>query len=339
MRCRCHRKDHSQRYIIVFRFIAKKFTAGRGPAHQMTSGSLHQLLSSTREEKMKKKPIYAFSALFCGVLLALASCSGGGSGSGGSTNTGGSANPTAPTNSLIPAPGTPTASSNGCFNLDLAYTAGTTSNISYTSQGTAGGIASGPTVLTAESVLDGNVTLDGKTVFKTSTKASLFDQTGKKSSETMTTGYAVRSGSAQTTTLRLDSSITAFAGNTTSLISQVLTYNPGFVDPSPGMVLGSTAEYPQKGTGITTISPPGSTTTEILDKVIVRKFVAIENITIPAGTYTACRFEEWDKANPAFTTTFWVTYGIGAYIKVETKGPGVAGIQQATSITLNGKKL
>jgi hypothetical protein len=223
----------------------------------------------------------------------------------------------------------------------LALKAGTTTNITYSTQSTVGGIVSPPGSFIAESLLFSEVLLDGKTVLKGETKSRTLDFAGRKVGEAQATSYSVRSGLLETTLLRLEASASSFdfQGNISATSTGIAVYSPGFVDSRPSMALGSMTEEYQKGTRTSTFTPPGNTITETIDTTSVVKFAAIENINIPAGTYLACRFEQFDKAFPTSIATFWFTYGVGVFIKGEIKSPMLVNVQEATSILVNGKKV
>jgi hypothetical protein len=65
--------------------------------------------------------------------------------------------------------------------------------------------------------------------------------------------------------------------------------------------------------------------------------VGQEQVTVPAGTYSTCKFEVTTADSPVVTTS-WVIVGKG--IPVHTSSSGSDGVTiKATAITLNGAHL
>jgi len=67
-------------------------------------------------------------------------------------------------------------------------------------------------------------------------------------------------------------------------------------------------------------------------------FIGFEQVTIPAGTFNACRFEQQDSGpqNPA--TTRWVLLGHGIELKASTPafGGNGASVLELTTLLING---
>ncbi|MGC4077800.1 MAG: hypothetical protein QM702_12380 [Rubrivivax sp.] len=67
-------------------------------------------------------------------------------------------------------------------------------------------------------------------------------------------------------------------------------------------------------------------------------FMGIEQITIPAGTYRACRLQ-FDSTTPDYSNTQWLLVGTGVLIKEVQTSPGYADwTAEATAIEVNGRR-
>jgi hypothetical protein len=125
--------------------------------------------------------------------------------------------------------------------------------------------------------------------------------------------------------------ITGSFGTTTN--SGTTTYSPPWVDASAGLAIGASLSesytYSSTVTSSTNGAPP-TTATQGGTNALVIKFAAIESVTVPAGTYTACRQETYASgATPSAIA--WVVQG-----KVPVKIQTPTGVFQATSVTING---
>jgi hypothetical protein len=286
--------------------------------------------------------------LLCLAVMGLAACGGGG---GGSTS-GSDLSPTGSSAAPSPAPGvTPVppilsaaSSSSGCFNLDLKFTAGTKSKIQYITEAQVGVSATkNVTYQIDESTAVGDVSLSGETVFRTDGKLTGYGAAPSKYASTgVTVDYSVRTGPTTVKTLRTESTGTGTDefGNPFSA-STVNVFGPaGEVFAWEGMAVGASIEQVSQGTSTQTYSPPGTTTTKSFDDTAVVKFVGIENVTVPAGTYETCLYERFEKVSPATVTRIWIIRGAGLSVKSTLSVSGVPYvIMQATSVELNGKKL
>jgi hypothetical protein len=120
-------------------------------------------------------------------------------------------------------------------------------------------------------------------------------------------------------------------------------WTPPWVDHR--YTLGVGEQLTQTYSGSTTITTggvlgsPSTVTTQPTPVSNVVKFVGIESVTVPAGTYNACKFQDWAVATPTEVTTTWLIVGKGMLVK--TLAVTKTGTQtiSATSLTLNGQKL
>ena len=65
-------------------------------------------------------------------------------------------------------------------------------------------------------------------------------------------------------------------------------------------------------------------------------FTGIESVTVPSGTYSACRFL-LDSTSPAYANQQWMLVGTGVVIKEIQSQPGMGSITiEALSVKVNG---
>ena len=153
----------------------------------------------------------------------------------------------------------------------------------------------------------------------------------KRTGTTAVTNYGWTSQSNMTTTQ--GGSTTVIAGTATTV------FTPPWVDTSYALEPGKTVTQTYTETATITSSVNGgapTTQTGTSSVSITNKFVGIETITVPAGSFQACRFQDSD--TPGNTT--WTLVGTGMTIKSTTVVAGVSNYAlQATSIKVNGKSL
>ncbi len=132
---------------------------------------------------------------------------------------------------------------------------------------------------------------------------------------------------------------TTLFGITTDAVSTVKTVNvPPFTDPRFGLAVGQSASltYPSTST-VTVVQPAGQppTTTTVQARFNAR-FVGIESVTVPAGTYSTCRFDLTDPATPNETTTQWLSVNQGVSVKQVSVTPQGTQTLNATLVQING---
>ncbi len=278
---------------------------------------------------MKHELNQKLQLILIGTVLSVAGCGGGGD------------TPTPAEPQPISA-STPATAPNGCFNLDLAYTAGTKTKISYRTEGIVfGGLVFTRGTRVDEQTAVGNVSLDGNTVFKTEVKTEVSGVSPSGTTEPfatqLTSTYAVRTGHSAVTTLRIDQSTIRSDPAPADVLKSSDVYRPGLLDERPGMAQGTSSEQPLKGLRTEIFSD--ETRSKEIDTTEVVRFLGITEVTVPAGTYLACSFESSKKSNPGLVTTVWFAYGVGMPIQIAERNIGAASLFQATSITVNGKNL
>ena len=117
-------------------------------------------------------------------------------------------------------------------------------------------------------------------------------------------------------------------------------YTPPFVDRRYSLSVGQSITQTQTQVATTTtggiLGTPPTVTSTTQTASTTSKFVAIENITVPAGTYRACRFEESASGTPTSISTSWVIFGRGLLVRSEAPGASGTQVIQATSVKVNG---
>ena len=225
------------------------------------------------------------------------------------------------------------ASASQCFNLALYTTAGTTLRSVFNYAGpitgtqtvvaTVGGTTSfeGASVIESTATTTGTNTVAGVTV-PTDTEVKSY-QTASASGET--TQHGVTGRTAQT--------VAGFSISTTFKT----VFTPPWVNRQFTMTAGQTIT--QSYTGTTTVTSLAGTTSSTATTNQSLRFVGIESVTVPAGTFSSCKFEQWDNTSPANVTTSWLAVGNGALVK--SVGVSAEGTQtiSATALVLNGSSL
>jgi hypothetical protein len=117
-------------------------------------------------------------------------------------------------------------------------------------------------------------------------------------------------------------------------------YAPPYVDAQYGLALGQSLTQSYTGKVTTTTggilgAPPTVTNTSAVSSTVI-KFAAIENVTVPAGTFKACRFESSSTAEPTSISIRWLVVGKGAQVK--SQSPDGSTIS-ARSYKINGTPL
>ncbi len=250
---------------------------------------------------------------WAGILAAagLAACGGGGGSTGGDATSGGG-----------------TGAGNDCMNFTLAATAGTKTVVVLegTSAGQAGKVSN-----TYDWTVLGPATFEGQS--RTATQSTVTIQALGSGAVTTqsTTDYALIDVNSQTITqYGWDSSIKV--GNAT--ISTRFVANPPTVLQKWTLLAGQSTTASWQGTS-TTGAASGPLSGSATDR-----FVGPETITVPAGTYETCRYESVQAAQPNVTITYWYVKGTAAaFARMDSVSPTSSTRLEATSITVNGKKV
>ncbi|MBI3370025.1 MAG: hypothetical protein HY021_16665 [Burkholderiales bacterium] len=229
---------------------------------------------------------------------------------------------------------------NGCFDLALGDTPGTHAVIAYSYAGTTNGTATVDWTVGALTRFEDNDAYETlvKTISNTtgvggSTATAEIKTYGRRTGDITQTNY----GSSSTASISI--------GGVAGTVTTTSVYTPPFADRTAGLQLGfSVSQTSTLVTTSTTVLPPPvpafPPTLNTSTTTTVSTFEAIESVSVPAGTYQACKFVLTYPSAPSLTTSQWVIRGKGIPVKIVSTAPGQTDtVQQATSVTLNGSKL
>ncbi len=237
--------------------------------------------------------------------------------------------------------GTPTGPNNGCYDLGLLETTGTRLDLTMQYSGDQTG------TVTQVWTVNGPKTFEGHNAVELEIKHTGTLTTAGVAASVNIDGkaYDKRTGDFEVTSYGSESVINAtYEGfNVVSTTKTVDT--PPSVDRQYGLAAGqsvtqsSTIATTTTMTGIPGLPATPRTTTSTTTETI--KFVGREQVTVPAKTYSACRFESTFSSGGVNTvTTTWVIDGKGIPVKIQTTANGVVNsTQEATSVKLNGQNL
>jgi hypothetical protein len=234
---------------------------------------------------------------------------------------------------------TPGGTGNGCFDLSLAETAGTRTVVDY--RQTAAGQTSNMTI---DTLIVGPKTFEGHAATEVLTKTTMAIAGQPQTNEIHS--YEKRTGNAQITHYGSEySNTTTVPGvSTTTIASKSVATPPwtsGFYALAAGQSETVTMTETTNSTSTITFTIPGvppitQTNTTTDTTTVTTKFVGRESVTVPAGTYSACKYE----TNVAGVLgTAWYIDGKGLMVKSTGSAEGVAWTQEATSVKLNGQSL
>ncbi len=117
-------------------------------------------------------------------------------------------------------------------------------------------------------------------------------------------------------------------------------YSPPWVDRRFTLNAGQTLTQTYTGTTTATVGGfpgvPGTSTTTTTTTTQHVRFVGLESVTVPAGTFNACKFEDTDPATPANMTTTWPAVNHGSMVKTVGTSPSGTQTIVARSILVNG---
>jgi hypothetical protein len=142
----------------------------------------------------------------------------------------------------------------------------------------------------------------------------------------------------------LTATSTPLPGGTTTTITRGVA-TPPTIDRRAGLALGQSAvmEYHDRITTVTTTTitalpniPPQVSTLDmgIVDVSSTTTFAARETLTVPAGTFDTCRFE--DRTSTGQVITSWVMAGHGLPLKMRIEKDGQSEISEAVAIERQG---
>lgn len=248
------------------------------------------------------------------LLLSLVACGGGGDDPPASESPGPAPTPTtSPTPTATPTP-TPTPTpapaitAADCYDASLGDTPGSNYDVAFRQTPSGGGAV-------YEYIETGSI--DGPVAFN-GYEAYIYTQTTIDPGPPAATVavyryYAKRTGPAERTQYGLT------YGPDANTVTTTLLENPPAVDGtyalSPGQSLSSSFSH----------TPNLSVT-----------FAGIETVTVPAGSYSACRFV-LDSTSPAYSNQRWILVGTGVVVKEVQSQPNQGSVTiEATSVRVNG---
>lgn len=217
-------------------------------------------------------------------------------------------------------PSVPAGTGNGCWDHDFMSEAGR--HVIVESRSRIGNtVVSG---MTQEFRVRGNGNFEGRSLLATDTTVTLKTAAGVATSVQRNTSWTERGPGFSVTQHGDEGSLTA--GGFTTLFRTVFT--PPWVDSQHALALGETVTESWTGTSTT----QGRTGPLSGSRTI--RFVSRETITVPAGTFAACRFEQSQPSTPTVMTT-WIARGWGVPIRLVTSGSN--SVTEAQSVVIDGR--
>lgn len=238
-----------------------------------------------------------------------------------------------PPSGNAPAPGTapaPSGNAGQCFDLALLHTNGTRTTVDYEHTGRITGSTTVDSIVNAPATFEGQQSVEH--VHRT-TGTNTRVLTGEVSNIDLTVkGYARRTGPAEVTVQGAVTSTTIEVQPGVLVPMEVkAVWSPAWVDTQYTLDPGGLLTQTLTSSITTTIGggQPLVTTTTVSPNV---KFHGVETVTVPAGTFSACKFEQFDTASPNTNTFTWLIIGKGILIKsVDQTSEGVQTIS-ATAV-------
>lgn len=235
---------------------------------------------------------------------------------------------------ITPDPGG-SGTNNGCYDVALFSTPGNRIVVNFDTSGDS------RSSTTEEIVVGGLVSFEGREARElavTTTERSddgTFTDVGRF--------YGQFTGAAEYTDYGYTSTLTGTLSGAMVTVTSRAVWSPPTVDRQFGLAVGESTTRTQAGTTTTTTRgvpgvPEGPVvSTDTSNSTI--KYLRRETITVPAGTYDTCRFEEVYSGDTSNTATTWVIFGKGIDVKIENRFGGIVETTVATSVTLNGNRL
>lgn len=202
-----------------------------------------------------------------------------------------------------PDTGTGSGAASECFNETLAMV-GTTAT--YTYQSTTPSATSTTTIVNTNS---GPTTFEGNQAIEQRSEIPGFGGT--------TSTFFSQEGLVTTTF----GTVSEFSNANFSSESRTV-FNPALVGDELTLQAGQSLMVTESGTTTTNVSQGGvaqPTQTVEFTRSVTTTFVGIEPVTVPAGTFQACRFrEETSDAQGMFVINAWVSVGSGVFVKTSS---------------------
>jgi outer membrane lipoprotein-sorting protein len=231
-------------------------------------------------------------------------------------------------------------SGNGCYDLALADTQGTHIEVGYQYSGTVTGTQNVDTVVGAMTTFQGQSARETTVVTSGTNFAQGFQVDGTFTGK----NYSKRTGDAEVTQYgsTFSGTGTAPAFGTSATLNFTSVFNPAFVDQQYSLAIGQTFNASQTiaTTGSVSVAgftqPVNSTATQSY----AITYVGQEQVSVPAGTYNACKLQTTTTAGADVSTqTSWLIVGKGIPVKTTTTAGGITQTIEATSVKLNGSAI
>ncbi|MFO1292521.1 MAG: hypothetical protein U1F07_05505 [Rubrivivax sp.] len=160
---------------------------------------------------------------------------------------------------------------------------------------------------------------------------------------TVSDSYSRRTATAEVTMFGTEVTTTQSVSGFNVATVNKMVWSPPLVDRRYTMAIGDTLTQSYAGTNTTTtagiLGAPGTSSTVQVSVTNVSKFVGIESVTVPAGTFNACKFQEWAAATPDDVSTSWLVVGKGVSVKTVSASSSGTQTIQARSVKINGQSL
>ena len=229
-------------------------------------------------------------------------------------------------------PAGPTGPANGCFDLSAAETAGYSMVVTMQGTGTVSGTSTTETRNTGLANFEGHEAMESITW---TTNESVFEGRTVRSESEMRF-YVRRTGEAEVTEYGTVSPAQASPLSPGVTSSSRTVYTPPFVNRLAALAQGQSLTQSKVGSIQSVTQIPGLPASEgrmPMTITTTTTFAGVETVTVPAGTFTACKLVI--SVPGAEPSTSWQHRGTGATLKFE----GPLGTSVATSVIVNGVAL
>jgi hypothetical protein len=227
--------------------------------------------------------------------------------------------------------------SNGCFDLSLADVQGTHTVIGYTYSGAITGTETVDTTVGALATFEGHSARETALI----TTGNHTTAAGSVAINTNGTTYSARTGDGQMTQYGLQTVATGSAAGFPITTTIRTVYSPPFVDNQYSLAIGGSVTQSLAGTATTTVhtgfGPDLVTSAAISGSASTTTYVGQEQVSVIAGTYSACKYQV-TTAGSSDVTTSWFIVGKGIPVKTTLSG-SVSQTIEANSVVLNGAHL
>jgi hypothetical protein len=227
--------------------------------------------------------------------------------------------------------GTGGGTASACYDLSLNDTQGTTIAIDYNYSGAMTGAEH------ITSTVGAMTTFEGHTARETTvTTSGTHTVTGQGTATVTSNGknYGLRTGDAETTDYGSVFSFSTTSSGFTFNTDVRTVMSPPAVTHVYSLAAGASITETQSG--IATSTSNFGSSTGPFTSTTTTKFVGTESVTVPAGTYNACKFEVSVTVEGSTSlSTNWLMVGKGIHIKSVATDMTI----EATSVKLNGASL